>query len=139
MNEIQSYKLIAFITIVLFGITIVLLIGFSIPWSLTYLGRGYIYDNDYKYISGYNKVPPQIECYYNSWLFITIKQNPIKFKREYPENFSNYKDNKYKDDTDKIYYWIIDKCNKHLYGPYSYGEYQCKCDSLGVRPSQMVK
>lgn len=109
------------------------------------LGSGYEYFSDSRFISGPTRamvgnksnyiesIPPRIIDYDYNNRHIIVKQNPNEAYLDpyfFPECDSLYSfDHGY----DFDYYWIIDKVNHNIYGPYDIDVFKEKCDSLGVK------
>ena len=101
------------------------------------LGAGYKYYSEQKAILSWKGgiIPPEIIEYNYGRKHIVVAQKPrslLEIDKLYfddlPSNFS------YPNGLAIIYYWIIDKKTKVIYGPMLKEEFLSMSDSLGVKP-----
>ncbi len=93
-------------------------------------GGSYLYEYEYKNL--YKElVPPYVDKYEADSCFIVARQYPKG--KYYFKRVINNADITYPDGFYSPYYWIVNKVDTAVYGPYNYQEFICKCDSLNVR------
>lgn len=97
------------------------------------LGDGFIYNEECHHITSSNfDIPPVVKSYYCEKEYIIVCQDPTFYydgMYNYPQGFTK---EKYVNGIDCIYYWIINKREKKVYGPYLSGEFNLLIKKLNI-------
>lgn len=85
------------------------------------LGDGFIYNGDNRHILGPIDIPPPNIITYNyDEHFITVKQKPQAYDNVIYDTMKYH----YPQGRDTIYYWLIVKKEKKIFGPLNYNDFK---------------
>ncbi len=112
--------------------------GFKDSFVSEELGNGYVFYEEGGFpiicrdIPNRKCIPAVVKDYDYDKNYIIALQKEYKFKRYEIEEYSIEQQYKIIDKKGKLKYWIIDKVNDSIYGPYSKDEFILKRNVLGV-------
>jgi len=84
------------------------------------LGRGFVYNAEYKHILGRVDIPPTIISYNFNMHFIVAKQKPKRFDDAIYDKMEYV----YSQGRDTCYYWLIIKQEQRVFGPLDFNRFQ---------------